>query len=141
MAGFEAATGSGGGSTTSYSTSTESVSIGGITYTRYFYLSDVYRDAGGNATTTAAGNNYDPSTKLVTIVATASTTPAGTPFVTSFYLTRNQDNVFDQTSWAGGSGQTSPITVAKTDYAEETNVSVDATGSIQLSIGNGSCVL
>ena len=119
----------------------ESVTVNGITFTRSFYLSDAYRDSGGNATTSPSGNNYDPSTKFVTVVVVASTTPAAPPLTTSFYLTRNEDNAINQTSWSGGSGQTSPVSIVGTNYADETNISVSATGTIELSAGGGSCVL
>jgi hypothetical protein len=139
MGTFEAQTTSGG--VASYATGTESISLGGVSYNRSFYLSDVYRDSNGNVTSTVAGNNYDPSTKLVTVVVAASTTPATTPMTLSFYLTRNQNNTFNQTNWAGGGGQTTPVTVVGTNYADATGISVSATGSIELSIGGGSCVL
>lgn len=128
-------------SSTYLTTSTESITLGGNIYTRNFYLSDVYRDSNGNVTTTIAGNYYDPSTKLVTIIVKASSTPSAAPLTFSFYLTRGQDDTFYQTSWAGGSGQSTPVTVAGTNFASGTNIAVTATGTIELSTGGGSCTL
>jgi hypothetical protein len=130
---------SGGGTT--YSTSTEFVSIGGLTYARYFYLSDVYRDSNGNVTTTVSGNYYDPSTKLLTVVVNTLGTNPGPTSTVSFYLTRNGSNNFSQTSWAGGSGQSTPIALVSSTFYADSNIAISASGSIQLSTGGNSCVL
>jgi hypothetical protein len=112
----------------------QSVVVGSTTYLRSFYLSDVYRDINGKITTTISGNYYDPSTKQVTATVSSSTY--------TFFLTRNANSVFDQTSWAGGSGQNNPITLVGTSYYAGNSISVSATGSIQLSgTGGNSCVL
>ncbi len=52
---------------------TETITAGSSTYQRYFYVDDVYRDSNGNATSTASGNSYDPSTKKITIVSVPAT--------------------------------------------------------------------
>lgn len=120
-------------------TSTESVSFGGAIYKRYFYLSDVYRDSNGSVTSTAGGNAYDPSTKQVTVVVQVVSSTVS-PSTYSFYLTRNANNVVSQTSWAGGSGQNSPVTLVGTAYATSSNVT--ASGSIQLAVSaGGTCQL
>lgn len=125
-------------------TGTESISQttnGGTTvYTRYFYLTDIYRDSNGNATTTGTGNSYDPSTKLVVLVVSASTTPMTASTTVSFYLTRNSDDDISQTSWAGGSGQATPVTVIGTSYAASTNIAISASGTLQLSANTNSCI-
>ena len=46
----------------------ESIQVATTTFTRSFYLSDVYRDGNGYVTSTAAGNTYDPSAKQVVVV-------------------------------------------------------------------------
>lgn len=113
-------------------TGSQSVAVGSTTYTRSFYLSDVYRDGNGNVTTTAAGNSYDPSTKQVTVAVGSSTY--------TFYLTRNVNNGFSQTSWAGSPGQSSALTLATTSYWAVINTAVTAMGSIQLTVpSGGSC--
>jgi hypothetical protein len=128
----------------SVATGTQAVIFNSSTYGRYFYLSDVYRDSNGNVTSTTTGNNYDPSTKLVTIIVAASsslTSSAGTTTVIA-YITRNANNVENQTSWVGGAGQTTPVTLVGTSYATSNNVSVNATGSFQLAAPSaGSCTL
>ena len=124
-------------------TGTQSIAIGSTTFTRYFYVNDVYRDANGNVTTTASGNNYDPSTKLVTVAVAPSSTNPGTPGALSFsfYLTRGTNDGFTQTSWTGGSGHNGPFTFVGTTFAASNNITISATGSIQLSSGGNSCVL
>lgn len=128
------ATTTGGIPPTGYSGSTtESINLQGARYYRSFSLFDVYRDASGNATSNPINNYYDPSTKFVTITAgvASSTIPAQTY---SFYIARSTSNAFDQTNWLGGSGQTGVVTVASSTYASSSNIGVNATGSIQLSV-------
>lgn len=117
----------------------QSIVIASITYNRYFYVSDVYRDSNGNVTSTAPGNNYDPSIKQITVVVNTASS-ASNPLVYAMYLTRNAANTFNQTSWAGGSGQNNPVVLVGTSYAMATSVEVSATGSLMLSspVG-GSC--
>ena len=106
---------------------TESVTIGSSTVklVRYFYLSDVYRDSNGNVTTTASGNAYDPSTKQVNIVVnTVSSTTATTTY--TMYIARNTDNLFAQSNWAGGSGQTNAVKLVDNKFATSTNIAAGA---------------
>jgi Tfp pilus assembly protein PilV len=129
-------------STTSTESIAETTSGGTIIYDRYFYLSDVYRDSNGNVTTTLSGNFYDPSTKLVTVVVTASSTEYSGNTTVSGYITRNTDNLLNQSSWAGGSGQNSPVTVVTTTYAAYNNTAINASGTIQLAVPpGGTCIL
>jgi Concanavalin A-like lectin/glucanases superfamily len=127
----ESVSGCGGGSSTSSC----------ATYDRYFYLSDIYRDGSGNATTSAAGNYYDPSTKLATVVVgVASSTQA--PMAYSEYITRTGNNTLSQGTWIGGSGVTGPLTVLTSTYSSATSVLVTASGTLQLSTGSavgGAC--
>lgn len=121
------------------SAGSQTVLVSSSTYTRYFYLSDVYRDLSGNITTTIV--SYDPSTKLVTVAVQASSTTVSPVLMVVEYLTRNVNSVFNQTSWAGGSGQSVPVTVASTTYASGTSISISASGTITLApVSGGSCV-
>ena len=86
-------------------TDQQAVTVGSTTYNRYFYLSSAYRDSNGNVTTTATGNSYDPSTELLTVIVTASSTLFPGTTTLNVYLSRNGDNTINQTSWAGGSGR------------------------------------
>lgn len=129
----------GGSSATGTEALAQTISSGSTTYTRYFYLSDVYRDANGNVTTTVSGNSYDPSTKLITVVVQASTTPSLPTLSLSEYLTRNESDNLNQTSWAGGSGQNNAVMIVGATYASSSNISITG-GAIQLSSGGGSCI-
>ncbi len=86
----------------------ESVTVSTSTYTRYFYVNDVYRDPSGNVTSTSGGgvNTYDPSTKAIAVVYDWT---HGATTTLSSYLTRNRANVLSQTSWAGGPGLVGPV--------------------------------
>ena len=102
-----------------------------ITYDRYFYISDVYRDASGNVTSTATGNYYDPSTKLATVAVSAASSTAQ-PLTYSEYITRSGNNALSQTSWSGGSGQNGPVTFISNAYSTATSTNVTGSGAIQL---------
>ena len=77
----------------------ESIAGATTTYTRYFYVSDVYRNGGSIAPTGA----YDPSTKQISVVYGWTN---GTTSTMSTYLTRNQNAAFDQADWSGGATST-----------------------------------
>lgn len=97
----------------------EAVDVGTTTYTRYFYLDDVYRNGSGYID--SAGTAFDPSTKKITIVyGWASTTERMTS-----YLGRTWDQVFTQTDWSGGPNQSGPITSTSTNarFATSSNIS------------------
>jgi type II secretory pathway pseudopilin PulG len=110
-------------------TGTESLAVGSTTYNRYFYLDDVYRDpATGYVTTTIAGNNYDLSTKRVTVVFGVATSTTST-LVT--YVTRNQNNGFAQTDWSGGVGS-GPVTVVGNQFTTSSNMVTNVAGALTL---------
>jgi hypothetical protein len=99
-------------------------------YRRYFYLTDVYRDGSGNIVT--SGGNYDPSSKQVTV---GYGWPKGATSTLSSILTRNENFVFDQTDWSGGSGANGPVTTTNNTFATSTNVSyTTTTGSFYLNV-------
>ncbi len=105
------------------------------TYQRYFYLSDAYRTSAGNLTATASGNYYDPSAKLVTAVTSNASTNSFAYATTTIseYLTRNANNIYDQSDWSGGSGQDTPVTVAGNTFATSTKIVTNAAGQLTLS--------
>lgn len=112
------------------SSGNQTIALSTTTYTRYFYVSDAYRDGSGNITT--SGGTYDPSTKQITA---AYSWPSGSTSTMSMYLTRNRDNVYDQTDWSGGSGASSSATSVGNQFATSSNISyTTTTGSIYVSI-------
>jgi Tfp pilus assembly protein PilV len=66
----------------------DQVILGGNTYARSFYLSDIYRDSNGNVTTTAGGNSYDPSTKQVAVAINGPVLAGGIQTTSSTYPSR-----------------------------------------------------
>jgi hypothetical protein len=112
-------------------TGTESVVFGSMNFIRYFYLNDVYRDSNGNVTTTISGNAYDPSTKQITIVVQQVSSTASVATY-PFYLTRNGNNLVNQTSWAGGSGQNGAVTFVSSTYASSNSTTITAAGFIKV---------
>ncbi len=112
-------------------------------YYRYFYLTDIYRATGGNTTTTAAGNYYDPSTKLATVVVgMASSTQS--PLTYSTFIFRSGNNVLSQGTWIGGSVSTSSaVSFVSSTYGTANEVTVTAGGALKLALGpapGGACV-
>ncbi len=108
----------------------ESISVGTSTYTRYFYVSDAYRDSSGNPTTTVTPS-YDPSTKLVTAVYNWA---GGKPGTISLFITRNNNAAFDQTNWAGGA-TSSVATTVTSQFGSSSNIDyATTTGSIYVAI-------
>lgn len=96
------------------------------TYARYFYVDDVYRDAGD--VLVSSGGAYDPSTKKLTV---AYSWPQSSTATISMYITRRRDNIFWQTDWSGGSGQNGPITSVNGMFSTSSNIDyTTTTGSI-----------
>ena len=101
-----------------------------VTYTRYFYISDVYRDGSGNIVT--SGGTYDPSTKQITVVYSWPNGPVNTM---TTYIVRGRNNVVSQNSWSGGPGVTTPETSTNNQFASSTNIDyTTSTGSIYVAI-------
>ncbi len=109
----------------------ENLTVGTTTYIRYFYIDDVYRDSSGQIV--SSGGIFDPSTKKVTVVYGWL---GSTPRLISFYITRSKNNVFVQTDWSGGGGQTGPITSTNNKFDTSTGIDFSTTtGSIKLRLG------
>jgi len=97
-------------------------------YWRYFYISDVYRDSGGNIVT--SGGSYDPSTKLATV---AYGWNGGTTSTASEYLTRNQQQVYSQIDWSGGTAPSSTsVSTTNFQFTSSSNINYASPGSIQV---------
>jgi hypothetical protein len=111
----------------------ESLNLATTTYTRYFYISDAYRDASGNPTTASSGGSvYDPSTKQISVVYNWTGGKAST---ISTYITRNNDAAFDQTDWSGGASSTAVATSVNNQFGTSSNIDYSTTtGSIYVSI-------
>ncbi|OGZ53572.1 MAG: hypothetical protein A3B25_00520 [Candidatus Ryanbacteria bacterium RIFCSPLOWO2_01_FULL_48_26] len=109
----------------------EQISVSTTTYTRYFYVDDVYRSSGDLIV--ATGGSYDPSTKKVTVAYSWPQSATNTIFQ---YITRNRNNVFVQTDWVGGSGQDGPATSTNNKFSTSTaNIDyASTTGSIFLGL-------
>jgi type II secretory pathway pseudopilin PulG len=110
--------------------SSQSLVVGTSTYTRYFYVSDVYRDSSGNIVTSSG--TYDPSTKQVTVVYGW---PGGTTDTMTTYVVRGRNAVFSQNDWSGGPGQAGPVTSTNSQFATSSNIDYQTTtGSIYVAI-------
>ena len=100
----------------------EEGTINNIPYQRYFRVYDVFRDAIGDISTSTIGTIDDPSTQKITIILEYDNNYVSSSSV-SFYLTRSENNkVFYQFDWSGGSGVNGPIPNPDDKYATSTNV-------------------
>jgi len=97
--------------------------IDNIPYKQYFRVYNVLR-SGGNI---AASGDNDPSTQKITIFLEYGNNYVSSSSL-SFYLTRSYNNqVFQQTDWSGGSGQTGPISNPGNKFATSTNINCTST--------------
>jgi prepilin-type N-terminal cleavage/methylation domain-containing protein len=113
----------------SHATGTESITVGTTTYTRYFYVDEVSRDAGD--VLVSSGGTNDPSTRRVTVVFRW---PQSSTNTIATYLTRSRTNyVFNQTDWFGGPGLDTPVTSTGSRFSTSTKIYyTTTTGSIQI---------
>ncbi len=101
-----------------------------VVFTRYFNVTNVNRDTNGNIV--SSGGNEDPSTQKITVTVQWPGTGTNVGQIQLVdYLTRWQNQVFQQTDWLGGSGQTGVITSPNSQYDSATSISNPA-GSIRI---------
>ena len=112
----------------SHATGTESIQVGTTTYTRYFYIDNITRDAGNLIDPSGTD---DPSTKKVTVVYRW---PQSATNTLSTYLTRSRTNfIYTQTDWFGGPGQDTPTTSTNSMFSTSSQIYyATTTGSIQI---------
>ncbi|RJP45818.1 hypothetical protein C4587_00290 [Candidatus Parcubacteria bacterium] len=106
----------------------EAVTLASTTYTRYFYVDDVGRDAAGKIV--ASGGSPDPSTKKITVIYQWPQSPLNTLVM---QLTRWRSDVLYQTDWVGGPGQSGPASSMNSRFASSSQIDhVSTTGSFIL---------
>ncbi|MBI4085992.1 MAG: prepilin-type N-terminal cleavage/methylation domain-containing protein [Candidatus Liptonbacteria bacterium] len=104
----------------------ETIAVSTTTYTRYFYINNVGRDASGNIIST--GGVDDPSTQKITVVYGWQN---GTTSSIQTYLTRFMNNAFSQTDWSGGPGQDGPASTVNNQFSTSSQINYSTTtGSI-----------
>jgi len=108
----------------------EAVTLASTTYTRYFYVENVGRDA--DSKIVASGGTNDPSTKRLVVVYVW---PVGVVNAMTTYLTRSRTRVYQQTDWSGGGGAVGPATTTDNRFDSSSNVNfTSSTGSIVISL-------
>ncbi|MFA5392118.1 MAG: hypothetical protein WC306_00275 [Candidatus Paceibacterota bacterium] len=119
------------GNTWTISSGQEISTINNIPYKKYFQVSNVNRDLSGDI---AVSGTDDPSTQKITIFLEYGNNYVSSSTLTT-YLTRSYNNqVFQQTDWSEGSGQTGPISNSgnKFDTADSNINYASTTGSIYM---------
>ncbi len=112
---------------------TTSTVIEGVTYTRFFYVENVNRDASGNIVDT--GGDEDPSTQKVTAYVTWPTGSTNAELKVADYVTRWENSVFQQTDWSGGATNNNGDVVSEPNnkFTNSTNIdSASTPGSIKI---------
>jgi len=108
---------------------TESVVVNGITYTRYFNISNVSRDTSSrNIENTYNSANNDPSTQKIT---TTVSWPDAEPMISSEYITRWRNKACLQTDWQSVGSGTS--TCPANNYGSASNITTG--NNLQLCAG------
>ncbi len=114
---------------------TEQTSVNNFPFLRYFYIENVQRDSGG-----AIGvGTDDPSTQKVTIIVSYNISGSERTISESFYLTRWKNEVFNQTDWSGGSGQSGPIIIANSRFDSSVNIDYSSTPGKIFATSEGDC--
>jgi hypothetical protein len=117
----------------------ESINVGTSTFTRFFYLQDIYRDSNGAIAGAIAGNAYDPSTKQVTIGYTGPGLKATSTM--NFYITRHQSTALFQNNWMAGAGQIGPSSISSQGFATSSpSIATTTQGWLTLTPGSGSAI-
>lgn len=99
-------------------------------FTRYFNIENVSRDSNGNIV--SSGGNDDPSTqKIISYVEWPASSGVTGRIDIVDYVTRWANQVFNQSDWSGGSGQSGVITEPNNRFDNATSVSSPA-GSIRI---------
>ena len=116
-----------------WSTGSEAVVLNNITYTRYFWLDEVYRSTSTGDIATSGGFR-DPSTRKVSLKLTWDLPGiGGDEFSYVFYASRYSNAIFSQTDWSGGIAGEAVVTTATTTFATSTGVDyASTTGSLKL---------
>lgn len=137
-------------STLTAATGTESVSVGGYAFTRYFYIENVNRTQCGigspttTPTTPSCVNNFplgsgdiaeDPSTQKITAVVEWT---GGKRTTQEYYVSRTRNAAIRQTDWSGGGGDNSVMTHPNDRYASLTAIDATSTpGSVRMVLSGG----
>ena len=113
-------------------TSGESAIVNNLTYTKYFYVDNVSRDAATRNIVESGGTN-DPSTQKVTVVVAwqgGGGTGLGTTTASS-YLTRSRNTAAVQTGWTASGQESNPSTGEDADFNSSFSASsnIDYTGT------------
>lgn len=110
---------------------TELISVGSTTYSRYFYIDEVWRDPVTGLITTSTGSPVvDPSTFRVTVVIVPTQGPSSS---VSQIVTRSQNTVSSQSDWSGGAGFSGPTSGTVSQFSAGSNINTTTTpGSIIL---------
>lgn len=110
----------------------EALTINGFPYARYFSVFDTYRDDDGEIVAEPAGT-LDPSTLLISHVASWIQNGEVAQVSSYQYITRNKSRVFNQSDWSAGAGDTEPHTSPSAGFATETNINyASIAGSIYI---------
>lgn len=111
----------------------EMKSIDGRAYERFFRVSDVSRDSGGEIV--SSGGVNDPSTKRADVSVEWQFGGDLSSSSASQYITRSRNFIFRQSDWSGGPNAADPATIIPKNIFFEASSNIDfdsKTGQIKL---------
>ncbi len=112
---------------------TESLTVNGISFTRWLTMSDVYRD-NNDTITGGGGGTLDPSTLCFTFNTNWTQDGESKTVTLDKCLTRSENRVIVETTWTSGSGQEGPVATPNGLFASSTNINYASTaGAIFIS--------
>lgn len=107
----------------------ENVVVNNVTYTRFFSVENVNRDAAGNI---SASGTEDLSTQKIGITVQWQIQGKPAELKTSEYLTRFRNEVTRFTDWSGSSAVPGPITAPDSNYFSVSGLNTTSTGELKL---------
>lgn len=117
----------------------ETLTINGVDFERYFIVENVSRDGGGSIESTYVSANDDPSTQKISVFTTWPTSGGSATSSIDKYITRGGNIVFVQTDWSGDFTDPPSVEIvalpddAYDKFATSTNIAT-TTGAIQIDL-------
>ncbi|MEK7192317.1 MAG: prepilin-type N-terminal cleavage/methylation domain-containing protein [Patescibacteria group bacterium] len=107
------------------SSGVEIIPIEGVSYTRYFTVENVSRDASNSIQAVYDPANDDPSTQKVAVTTSWQQGPDLASVTFNEYIARKKNLVFHQTDWSGGGGQLGPVTIVNNKYDVSSGITIN----------------
>lgn len=109
----------------STNTDYKTFTFGKDTFSRWIVFNNVSRDASGDIEAVYNADRDDPSTRKVAVSVTLNSIQK---INWSYYLTRWENEIVNQSNWEGDSGEEGPVTSFGSDYFGSENTDIGESG-------------